>query len=162
MALSDVAEFFARDGRAEEIHIFDNPTSTVALAAAELGVAPARIAKTLAFYGAVPGQCLLVVAAGDARVANSAFRETFGMKAAMVKPEDVAELTGHPVGGVCPFANPPNTQVFLDASLDRFPTIFPAAGSPDSSIELTVQELERYSGATGWVQVCKAPAEVVG
>ena len=162
MALSDVAEFFARCGHAEDIHIFDNPTSTVALAAAELGVAPARIAKTIAFYGADPGQCLLVVAAGDARVANSAFRETFGMKAVMVRPEDVAELTGHPVGGVCPFVNPSTAEVYLDASLDRFPTVFPAAGSPDSSIELTVEELERYSAATGWVQVCKVPAEVVG
>ncbi|HLS14483.1 MAG TPA: YbaK/EbsC family protein [Beutenbergiaceae bacterium] len=162
MALSDVAEFFARYGHAEDIHIFDNPTSTVALAAAELGVASARIAKTIAFYGADPGQCLLVVAAGDARVANSAFRETFGLKAVMVRPEDVADLTGHPVGGVCPFVNPSTAEVYLDASLDRFPTVFPAAGSPDSSIELTVEELERYSAATGWVQVCKVPAEVVG
>ena len=160
MALAQVQEFFARRGREQDIHVFDTSSATVALAAAELGVAPERIAKTLAFYAADPGHCVLVVAAGDARIANAAFRARFGIKARMVKGEDVLALTGHPVGGVCPFVNPATAQIYLDSSLRRFDTVFPAAGSPDSAIELTVPELEEFSSAAGWVEVCRLPAEV--
>lgn len=160
MAFPQVREFFSRYGRDQDIHVFDSSSATVSLAAAELGVAEERIAKTLAFYGPEPGRCVLVVAAGDARVANPAFREQFGFKARMVKGVDVPALTGHPLGGVCPFVNPDTAQVYLDASLRRFDTVFPAAGSPDSAIELTVPELEEFSGAAGWVDVCRLPAQV--
>ena len=124
-----------------------------ALAAAAVGVEPARIAKTLSFMvGETP---TLVLFAGDARVNNQAFKATFHAKAKMLTADQATELVGHAVGGVCPFGVNPGVEVFLDESLRRFDTVWPAAGSSNSAIELTCEELERVSGARGWVDVGK-------
>lgn len=133
-------------------------SATVALAAAAFGVEPARIAKTLAFRTADGSGCLLVVAAGDARTDNAAFKATFGIKARMLSAEEVEPLTGHPVGGVCPFDNPPSAVVHLDESLRRFATVFPACGSPNSAIEVTPEELASLCDARGWVSVTRLPS----
>ena len=117
-------------------------------------VEAARIAKTLAFYGA-DGQALLIVCAGDAKSDNAKFKAKFGMKARMIAGEDVEKLTGHAPGGVCPFANPEGTQAYVDESLRRFATVFPACGSSHSMIELTCDELFTYAHANAWIDVCK-------
>lgn len=114
----------------------------------------ARIAKTLSFRDGEDG-CLLVVAAGDARVDNRRFKDAFRQKARFLTPEEAVARTGHAVGGVCPFAVETGVRVYLDVSLRRFETVFPAAGSSNSAIELTCGELERFAGAAGWVDVCK-------
>lgn len=130
---------------------FDQSSATVELAAKAVGVEPARIAKTLSFMvGEVP---TLVVFAGDARVDNKRFKVQFHTKAKMLLHDDAARLVGHAVGGVCPFAVNEGVAVYLDVSLRRFETVFPAAGSSNSAIELTIPELERYSRSLGWVDV---------
>ncbi|WP_347559872.1 YbaK/EbsC family protein [Clostridium sp. AM58-1XD] len=116
---------------------------------------PARIAKTMSFCTKEEGGCILVVTAGDMKIDNSKFKGTFGFKAKMPKGEEVEALTGHAIGGVCPFANPEHVTVYLDESLKRFTTVFPAAGSGSSAIELTCGELEALSHAASWVDVCK-------
>ena len=118
-----------------------------------MGVIPARIAKTLSFL--VEDRCILIVAAGDAKVDNSKYKALFHTKAKMLSPEQVSELTGHAIGGVCPFANPEDVTTYLDLSLRRFDTVFPAAGSSNSAIELTCEELEQFSHSAGWIDVCK-------
>ncbi len=139
-----------RDGDVKEHQL---SSATVELAALALGTAPCRIAKTLSFLN--NERTILLVAAGDARVEGSRFKKTFGVKKVKMVPlEDVEKRTGHAVGGVCPFGVPPETDVYLDESLRRFPTVFPACGSANSSIELTPDELEQYSEAKGWVDVC--------
>lgn len=141
---------FGAEGRIRE---FDRSSATVELAAAAVGTEPARIAKTLGFMvGDTP---TLVVLAGDARVNNPAFKATFHCKAKMLSADQAAELVGHAVGGVCPFGVNDGVDVFLDESLRRFETVWPAAGSASSAIELTLDELERFSGAHGWVDVAK-------
>jgi len=156
MSLESVKTDLARFGAADRVLVFDSSSATVALAAAAIGTEPERIAKSLSFLG--DGCCILVVAAGDARVDNRKFKDRFRRKATMLTAQQVPDLTGHPVGGVCPFALPDTAQVWLDESLRRFPTVYPAAGTPNSAIELTLEELERFSGALGWVDVCKGPA----
>src|SRR5690606_39821338 len=129
-------------------------SATVALAAEKVGTDPERIAKTLAFYDPEdPGKAVLVVAAGDARLHNGSFKRAVGGKPRMVSAEDLERLTGHPVGGVCPFANPPSARVYLDESLRRFDVVYPAAGTDRSAVRLAVEELEGISGAVGWVDV---------
>lgn len=155
MSIESVQDFLSEHGRGGDIRRTDGSSATVAEAAAAFGVEPARIAKTLSFRGDSPDTCVLVVMAGDARTDNAAFKARFGRKATMLKADEVEALTGHPVGGVCPFANPESATVFLDTSLKRFDTVFPAAGSPDSAIELTPAELEDLSGATAWVTVSR-------
>lgn len=155
MAIEKVREYFRKYGRDQEIREFDASSATVELAASAVGVESARIAKTLSFCGKEEGSCVLVVTAGDKKVDNGKFKQFFGMKAKMPKGEEVEQLTGHAIGGVCPFANPPRTNVYLDESLKRFQTVFPAAGSANSAIELTCQELFQLSGAKEWVDVCK-------
>jgi prolyl-tRNA editing enzyme YbaK/EbsC (Cys-tRNA(Pro) deacylase) len=140
-------------GAADRIKTFDVSTATVELAAKAAGVIPARIAKTLCFK--MGEGCLLVVAAGDARVDNKKFKARFGAKASMLPPEDVERLVGHSVGGVCPFGIGPGVPVYLDDSLKRFETVLPAAGSANNCIELNLQELFELSAAEGWVDVCK-------
>ena len=132
---------------------FDVSSATVDLAAAALNVEPARIAKTLSYM--VDGAPVLVVAAGDVRVNNRKFKDAFHTKAKMLTPEQAAELVGHAVGGVCPFGVNEGVKVYLDESLTRFETVFPAAGSSNSAIELTIPELEELSGYTAWVDVAK-------
>lgn len=153
MAIERVRAYFREQGMEERIKEFDTSSATVELAAAALHCEPQRIAKTLSFM--VDGQAMLVVAAGDAKIDNSKYKAQFGTKARMLSPEEVEELVGHAVGGVCPFAVNEGVEVYLDISLKRFETIFPACGSSNSAIELTIPELEEHSGYREWVDVCK-------
>lgn len=150
--IDDVRRYLEAFGWADRVQEFDVSSATVELAAKALQCDPRRIAKTLSFKGE---PALLVVAAGDARIDNRKFKAVFGMKAKMLSPEEVERFTGHRIGGVCPFALPEGTAVYLDASLQRFETVYPACGSANSAIRLTPKELERASRALGWVDVCK-------
>ena len=153
MSIERVKAYFASVGLADRVREFDVSSATVELAALALGCEGKRIAKTLSFMG--PAGPLLVVAAGDARIDNPKFKAQFGLKAKMLTPEQAVELVGHTVGGVCPFAVNEGVEVWLDESLKRFETVFPACGSSNSAIELTIPELERYAAPKGWVDVCK-------
>jgi len=147
--------YFRALGIEDRVLEFDVSSATVELAAKALGVEGARIAKTLSFKA--PDGCLLVLAAGDARIDNHKFKDTFHVKAKMLTANEVLELVGHPVGGVCPFGCNEGVPVYLDESLKRFETVFPAVGSANSAIELNLDELYRYSKALEWVDVCKLP-----
>lgn len=153
MSIEKVRAYFATLGIADRIQEFDQSSATVELAAKAVGVQPARIAKTLSFD--VKGVPTLIVFAGDARMDNRRFKDRFHTKAKMLSHDDAARLVGHAVGGVCPFAVNEGVEVYLDESLRRFTTVFPAAGSSNSAIELTIPELERYSKSLGWVDVGK-------
>ncbi len=153
MAIEKVKAFFEQYGMADRVLEFEVSSATVELAAIALGCEGRRIAKTMSFKWGEGA--LLVVAAGDARVDNHAFKQRFGVKASMLRPEEVEPLVGHAIGGVCPFAIREGVPVYLDESLKRFQTVFPACGSSNSAIELTIPQLERLSGAQGWVDVCK-------
>ena len=153
MAIEKVKEYFSSFGIADRVREFDVSSATVELAAAALGCEPCRIAKTLSF--AVEGRPILVVAAGDAKIDNPKYKAQFGTKAKMLTPDEAEALVGHAVGGVCPFAVKEGVTVYLDESLKRFETVFPACGSSNSAIELTLEELEKYSSGTAWVDVCK-------
>lgn len=153
MAIDQVRAYLRAFGAEERILEFPVSSATVALAAQALGCEEARIAKTLSF--AQGEGCILVVAAGDAKVDNAKFKARFAMKAKMLSPDDAQRLVGHAVGGVCPFGVNAGVPVYLDESLRRFETVFPACGSANSAIELTLDELERFSGAESWVDVCK-------
>ena len=154
MSIEKVRTFFAQKGREKDILEFDVSSATVELAAVAVGCEPERIAKTLSF--AVEDGCVLVVCAGDAKIDNGKFKAQFHTKAKMLTPDEVVAFTGHAVGGVCPFAiENPAVATWLDASLKRFSTVYPAAGSSNSAIELTLPELEELSAAKGWVDVCK-------
>ena len=153
VSINRVKEYFRAMNLEGRVWEFETSSATVELAAQTLGVRPARIAKTLSF--ALGEGCMLVVAAGDARVDNRKFKDAFSMKAKMLAPDEVERLTGSEVGGVCPFALPEGTPVYLDVSLKRFATVFPACGITNSAMEVTCDELFRYSRATAWVDVCK-------
>ncbi len=153
MSIELVRAYFRSYGIENRIQELDHSSATVALAAEALGTEPCRIAKTLSFL--VGGSPILIVAAGDARIDNAKYKAFFGAKAKMLSPEEAVELVGHAVGGVCPFAVKPGVTVYLDQSLRRFSTVFPACGSANSAIELTIPELEQYSGYKEWVDVCK-------
>ena len=153
MSIEKVRAYFDTLGIADRIQEFPVSSATVELAAQALGVAPARIAKTLSFK--LDDRTVLVVAAGDAKVDNTKYKAAFGGKAKMLTPEEAVERVGHAVGGVCPFAVNDGTEVYLDESLCRFDTVFPACGSANSAIELTCGELERLAKAERWVDVCK-------
>ena len=154
MSLEAVKAYLSRFGIADRVLEFDQSSATVALAAAALGTEEARIAKTLSFL--VGGKAILVVTAGDTKIDNAKYRHRFGCKARMLTAEELGALVGHEIGGVCPFAVGADVGVYLDESLRRFSTVFPAAGSHNSAIELTPAELEQYAanGAT-WVDVSK-------
>ncbi len=153
MAIERVKTYFKQYGMEEKIRELDASSATVELAAQALSCEPARIAKTLSFM--VDGHALLVVAAGDVKIDNHKYKERFGTKAKMLTPEEAETLVGHAVGGVCPFAVNEGVTVYLDESLKRFETVFPACGSSNSAIELTIPELEKYSQCAGWVDVGK-------
>ncbi len=153
MSIELVRAYFRSYGIENRIQELDHSSATVALAAEALGTEPCRIAKTLSFL--VGGSPILIVAAGDARIDNAKYKAFFGAKAKMLSPEEAVELVGHAVGGVCPFAVKPGGTVYQDLSLRRFSTVFPACGSANSAIELTIPELEQYSGYKEWVDVCK-------
>lgn len=153
MSIEKVRAYFQPLGREGDILEFPVSSATVELAAQAVGVIPARIAKTLSFL--VDDGCVLIVAAGDAKVDNSKFKAMFHTKAKMLTAEQVSAFTGHAIGGVCPFANPDGVKTYLDISMKRFTTVFPAAGSSNSAIELTCDELEQYSHSLAWIDVCK-------
>lgn len=153
MSIERVRAHLAQFGADERIREFEESSATVELAAAAVGTEPARIAKTLSFM--VGEKPTLILFAGDARINNQAFKVTFHTKPKMLAADQAEQLIGHAVGGVCPFGVEPGVEVFLDESLRRFETVWPAAGSSNSAIELTLDELERFSGACGWVDVAK-------
>ena len=155
MSIERVRAYFQPFGIAGRIREFDVSSATVELAAAAVGVEGARIAKSLSFK--IEDKPVIIVAAGDAKVDNGKYKAQFHTKAKMLTHEEAHSLIGHDVGGVCPFALPEDVKVYLDVSLKRFGTVFPAAGSGNSAIELTCEELERYSSNfQQWVDVCKA------
>lgn len=153
MSIERVREYFKGLGMEDRVMEFETSSATVELAAQTVGVIPARIAKTLSFKRG--DGAFLVVTAGDAKVDNKGFKAEFGLKAKMLTPEEAVELVGHAVGGVCPFAVNDGVDVYLDESMKRFDTVFPACGSSNSAIELTCDELYQLSGALKWVNVCK-------
>ncbi|MGN0250449.1 MAG: YbaK/EbsC family protein [Oliverpabstia sp.] len=153
MAIEKVKEYFSNYGMEDRVQEFEVSSATVELAAEALGCEPCRIAKTLSFM--VNETPILIVAAGDVKIDNKKFKARFETKAKMIAAADVENLVGHAVGGVCPFAVNENVKVYLDESLKRFQTVFPACGSSNSAIELTLEELERYSSFIEWIDVCK-------
>ena len=142
---------------ADRIQLFDVSSATVELAAQAVGVEGARIAKTLSFK--LDSGCILILAAGDARIDNKKYKATFHKKASMPSADEVLEQIGHPVGGVCPFGIKPGVTVYLDESLKRFDIVYPAAGTGNSAVKLTIDELYTCSEAIGWVDVCKLPEQ---
>ena len=157
MSVEKVRDYLAAYGAGDRIREFDVSSATVELAAQALSCEPCRIAKSLALM--TPEGPVLVVAAGDAKIDNPKYKAQFAAKAKMLSPEDTLALIGHAVGGVCPFAVNEGVRVFLDESLKRFDTVFPACGSSNSAIELTLAELETYAESKAWVDVCKLPDE---
>ncbi|MDY2909953.1 MAG: YbaK/EbsC family protein [Oscillospiraceae bacterium] len=155
MSIEKGRAYFRQFGMEDRVREFTVSSATVELAALALGVEGARIAKTLSFKR--DDGCILILAAGDARIDNHKFKEKFHMKAKMLTPDEVLSLVGHPVGGVCPFGINEGIDVYLDDSLKRFETVFPAVGSPSSAIELNLDELFKYSNAVEWIDVCKLP-----
>lgn len=153
MSLEKVKAYFKTYGMEEKIQEFDVSSATVELAASALQCEPQRIAKTLSFM--LEERAVLIVAAGDAKIDNPKYKARFGKKAKMLPPDEVEALVGHAAGGVCPFAVKEGVEVYLDVSLKRFDTVFPACGSSNSAIELTIPQLEQYSGYAEWVDVCK-------
>jgi len=155
MSIEKGRAYFRSLGIEDRVREFNVSSATVELAAQAVGVEGARIAKTLSFK--TPEGCMLILAAGDARIDNHKFKEKFHYKAKMLSAEEVLTLVGHPVGGVCPFGCNEGIPVYLDASMKRFDTVFPAVGSANSAIELNLDELFRYSRALEWIDVCKIP-----
>lgn len=154
MAIEKVKAFFGKYGIDHRIQEFEVSSATVELAAAALQCEPGRIAKTLSFK--VDGEPILIVTAGDAKIDNPKYKAQFAAKAKMLTPDEAEILIGHAVGGICPFAVQEGVSIYLDVSLKRFPTVFPACGSSNSAIELTIDEMERYASPVSWVDVCKS------
>lgn len=155
MAIEKVREYFRELGLEDRVLEFDQSSETVTLASQAVGTEPRNIVKTMSFM--VGGEPILVCMAGDARIANAKFKAQFHTKAQMIPHDEVGELIGHDVGGVCPFAIKDGVAVYLDRSLQGLDWVYPAAGSGNSAVRLTVSELERYSAPRGWVDICKDP-----
>ena len=155
MSIEKVRAYFRSVGMEDRVMEFPVSSATVELAAQALGCQPCRIAKTLSF--SVNGNPILIVTAGDTKIDNSKYKAQFGAKAKMLTPDEAVTLIGHAVGGVCPFAVNEGVTVYLDTSMKRFPTVFPACGSSNSAIEMTMADLEQHSGYKDWVDVCKIP-----
>lgn len=153
MSIERVKDYFRKHKMEQRIQEFETSSATVELAAAALKCEPMRIAKTLSFM--VGETAILVVTAGDAKVDNQKFKTMFGVKAKMLSPDEVEYAIGHGIGGVCPFGIKEGVRVYLDCSLKRFQTVFPACGSSNSAIELSISEMEEYSNYIEWVDVCK-------
>lgn len=153
MAIEKVKAYFEEYNMEDRIQEFEVSSATVELAAQALNCEPARIAKTLSFM--VDEKAILIVAAGDTKIDNPSYKAQFATKAKMLSVDEVEQMIGHAVGGVCPFAINEGVSVYLDESLKRFETVFPACGSSNSAIELTIPELEQYANPTAWVDVCK-------
>ena len=157
MSIERVRTFFKTYNMEDRILEFDVSSATVELAAQAVGCEPARIAKSLSFL--VDDHAIIIVTAGDAKIDNPKYKAQFAKKAKMLSPEEVTALIGHAVGGVCPFGINDGVEVYLDESLKRFETVFPACGSSNSAIELSIPELEQYSGFLTWIDVCKGSQE---
>ncbi|MDR2370936.1 MAG: YbaK/EbsC family protein [Treponema sp.] len=157
MSIENVRAWLSRWNREKDIFEMDASTATVGEAAAALGVIPARIAKSISLK--TPERAMLVITSGDMKLDNRKFKDRFGFKAKMLSAEEALEYTGHAVGGVCPFGLPPGVEVYLDVSMKRFTTVFPACGNGHSAIELTPDELNGYSENRDWVDVCKSTEE---
>ena len=156
MSIEKVREYFRGYDMEDKVLEFEVSSATVRLAAIALGTEEARIAKTMSFKK--DEGCILVITAGDVKIDNAKYRHTFGLKAKMLTPDEVMEFVGHAIGGVCPFAvNEGVIGIYIDESVKRFDTVFPACGSSNSAIELTLAELEEFSGAIRYVDVCKLP-----
>ncbi len=155
MSIEKVRSYFKKKGIEERIQEFEASSATVALAAQALHCEESRIAKTLSFR--IEERAVLIVMAGDAKIDNAKYKAQFGKKARMLSFEEAEEKIGHAVGGVCPFAVNEGVEIYLDVSLKRFDTVFPACGSSNSAIELTLDELEEYAECRGWIDVCKIP-----
>lgn len=153
MAIEKVREYFKQFGMENRVLEFNVSSATVELAAQALGVEGARIAKSMSFK--LGDEAILIIAAGDVKIDNRKYKDTFHVKAKMLSFDEVEEYIGHAVGGVCPFAINDGVKVYLDESLKRFETVFPACGSSNSAIELTIPEMEKYSAYESWVDVCK-------
>ena len=153
MSLDKVKNYFADYGVEDKVVVLQESSATVAEAAKAIGCIEAEIAKTLSFN--VDNEAILIVLAGDTKIENNKYRECFNTKAKMLEHDEVEPLIGHPIGGVCPFAVKDNVKIYLDESLKRFETVYPASGSSNSAIELTIEELEKYSNYKEWIDVCK-------
>ena len=153
MSIEKVKAYFRRFNMEDRILEFPVSSATVELAAQAVGCEPGRIVKTLSFL--VDGKAILIAAAGDAKVDNAKYKHRFGVKAKMLAHDDAPVMIGHQAGGVCPFAVNEDVAVYLDVSIKRFDMVYPAAGSGNSAIGLTIEEMERYSGFSDWVDVCK-------
>ena len=153
MAIEKVRQYLSQYEMDDKILEFDVSSATVELAAKALNCEPERIAKTLSFK--IDGKCILIVAAGDAKIANPKYKSEFATKAKMLSPDETAQMIGYEVGGVCPFGVNDDVDIYLDESLRRFTTVFPACGSSNSAIELTISQLEEYSNYKDWIDVCK-------
>ena len=154
MSIEKVREYFRGYNLEDKVLEFEVSSATVRLAAIALGTEEARIAKTMSFKK--DEGCILVITAGDVKIDNAKYRHTFGLKAKMLTPDEVMEFVGHAIGGVCPFAvNEGVIGIYIDESVKRFDTVFPACGSSNSAIELTPEELFKYANADAWVDVCK-------
>ena len=159
MSIDKVRSYLKQFGRENSVMEFPVSSATVALAAEALNVIPARITKTLALKSG--DNCIVIAVAGDGKIDNRKFKNEYGFKAKMLSPEETLELTGHAVGGVCPFGIPAETEVYADISMQRFDKVYPAAGSANSAIGLTLDELYQYSNTRKWVDVCKAWGEQI-
>lgn len=155
MSAEAVKTFFSQYGLADKIQEFSISSATVALAAQALHCAPERIAKTLSFKQKKAQKTILIVAAGDAKIDNAKYKAAFSERALMLKPEEVEPIVGHPVGGVCPFAVNVGVEIYLDESLKRFESVYPACGNSNNAIELTITELEKYTSFKQRIDVCK-------
>lgn len=153
MSIDNVRKYLTKFNREKDILEFPVSSATVQLAAEALNVIPARITKTLALKDG--DGCMVIAVAGDGKIDNKKFKTEFGFKAKMLSPEETLEMTGHAVGGVCPFALPEGVKAYCDISMKRFDTVFPACGSSNSAIELTCDELFEYSNAVKWIDICK-------
>ena len=153
MSIDNVRKYLTRFNRENDILEFPVSSATVQLAAEALNVIPARITKTLALKDG--DGCMVIAVAGDGKIDNKKFKTEFGFKAKMLSPEETLEMTGHAVGGVCPFALPEGVKAYCDISMKRFDTVFPACGSSNSAIEVTCDELFEYSNAVKWIDICK-------
>lgn len=160
MSIEKVREYLKKYGKEHNILEFSESSATVELAAKAAGVIPARIVKTLSFKS--ENGCILICAAGDTKIDNKKFKDYFSIKAKMLTSEEVVEFTGHAIGGVCPFGiDNSQVQVFCDESIRRFETVFPAAGSSNSAVELSPEELYQISRSTSWIDVCKIKEESI-
>ena len=153
MSIETGKAYFETFGIADKVLEFSVSSATVALAAEALGCEEARIAKSLSFM--VNDAPIMIITAGDVKIDNAKYKAYFGKKAKMLTPDEALDLIGHAVGGICPFAVNDTAKIYLDVSLKRFETVFPACGSSNSAIELTIPELEKYSNYIAWIDVCK-------